>query len=89
MYSIKPMSFTNGEEYINLTGNKLKTKFSIFERSGNYFVTSTKGNSELVNFLDNLAYLSNKTEKSDGNFWWDLDSSKVINALNAVMRKFE
>jgi hypothetical protein len=90
MYSIKPMNFTNGEEYINITGNKLKTKFSIHEsKSGCYSVTSAKGNYELTSFLDTLDCLSNKTEKSDGYFWWDLYSTKIITVLNALMRKFE
>ena len=91
MYSIKQKSFPDGE-YINLTGNKLKTKFSIHEHKDNYVVTSARGNSELISFLDTLSYLKKKTDDSHfnrGYFCWDLDSSKVITVLNVVMRKFE
>jgi hypothetical protein len=91
MYSIEPKSFPN-EEYIKLTGNKLKTKFSIVECRGNYFVTSAKSNSELISFLDTLSYLDRKIENRyfyRDYFCWDLDSSKVITVLNAVIRKFE
>jgi hypothetical protein len=93
MYSIEPKSFPDGE-YINLTGNKLKTKFSIHEdkNSGDYIVTSARGNSELISFLNTLNYLNRKTDDRyfyRNYFCWDLEPSKVITVLNAVMRKFE
>jgi len=88
MYSIKPKIFSNKEPYFNLTGNDLRTKFSILERRNEYFATSAKGNSELISFLDQLSYLNNKIER-DGYYWWTIKPSKVITTLNAVMVEFE
>ena len=55
MYTIKPMSFTNGEQYINVNGNRLKSKFSIHEGNDSYSATAAKGNSELISFLENYS----------------------------------
>jgi len=93
MYSIEPKSFPDGE-YIKLTGNKLKTKFSIHEDkdSSDYIVTSARGNSDLISFLDTLNYLKRKRDDRyfyRGYFCWVLEPSKVITVLNAVMRKFK
>ncbi|PML18356.1 hypothetical protein BCT84_20175 [Vibrio breoganii] len=88
MFQIKPMSYpSSGEQYLNIKGGKLKTKFSIHEKNGVYLATSAKGNKDLVQLLDNLPYTFNRTER-DSYYSWEIETLKIISLQNEVMRKF-
>lgn len=80
----------SGCEQINITGGKLRSKFSIHQKPDGYHATSAKGNSELIQFLDGLKELGEKYEESNiSYYWWKIKSSEVIFVMNAVIRKFE
>ena len=87
MFTINPLSNNNNEQN-NITGEGLRSKFSIHEYLDVYKATSANGNTELIIFLDTLPYLSNKC-KSGGYIWWDIDPKKIISVQNAVMHKFK
>ena len=87
MYEFRPTRDKSSEPYNSIRGERLKSKFTIHERSKGYVATSAKGNTELVKYLDSLNHLSNKHD--DGSyFWWDVESTKIISLQNAVMNNF-
>lgn len=78
-----------GRQYINITGGRLKTKFSIHEKPSGYFATAAKGNAELIQFLNSQPSLTQKHEWEKGYWGWKVDSAEVITVINAVIREFE
>ncbi len=78
----------SGWEYCNITGGKLRTKFSILQKPDGYYATSALGNSELIQFLDGLGKVNDKCE-DHGYYWWKIEASEVIYVMNAVIREFE
>jgi|LWDU01.1.fsa_nt_gi hypothetical protein len=87
MFEFRPTRDKSSEPYNSVRGGRLKSKFTIHERPSGYKATSANGNSELIQFLESLCYLSNK--RNDGNYsWWDVDPTKIVTLQNAVMNNF-
>ena len=78
-----------GKQQVNITGGRLRTKFSIHQKSDGYFATSAMGNSELIQFLDSLIGLGEKRGNDNNYYWWEVDTNKVISVMTAVIREFE
>lgn len=78
-----------GRQQVNVTGGRLKSKFSIHQKSNGYFATSAMGNSELIQFLDRQTGLGEKQGNANNYYWWEVDTNKVISVMTAVIREFE
>jgi hypothetical protein len=78
----------HGWEHINITGGSIKTKFSVVAKQDDYYATVAMGNSGLIQFLDNLKELSEKTEYNNY-YWWKMNPGSVISVINSVIREYE
>ena len=89
MHNIEPKEYpSSNEQYINITGGTLATKFSIHKTAKAYMATAAIGNHDLVSYLNSLDYLT-RLEKKDNYCWWIVDNESIIDLLNSVMRKFK
>ncbi len=78
-----------GRQYFNITGGKLKSKFSIHETPSGYSATAAKGNAELIQFLNSQSSLTQNYEWEKGYWGWEVDFAEVVTVINAVIREFE
>jgi hypothetical protein len=78
-----------GRQQVNITGGRLRTKFSIHQKSDGYFATAAFGNSELIQLLEGLTELGGKKGNDNKYHWWEVAPNKLISVINAVICEFE